>query len=105
MSDDRVMAAVRSVVAAAQQLADLPPPGPGELKDDVGFSASTDSPMRAYLADVGRYGINNVYLKAAAKFLGGQATHSEEGREMVALANGDRIVAVMPIRDASEEES
>lgn len=65
--------AVHRVVEAARSLADLPPPGPGLLKDDVGFSAATDSPMRQYLADVAKYGVNGVPLEAhemAARALG-----------------------------------
>jgi hypothetical protein len=36
-----------------EQLAALPPPGPGVLKDDVGFSVATNTPMRHFLGRVG----------------------------------------------------
>lgn len=45
-----VQGAKEAVIGMVRDLADMPPP---DRKDDVGFSAATDSPLRAFLARTG----------------------------------------------------
>ena len=57
-----------ALVGMLNELAQLPPPGPGIYKDDVGFSATTNTPLRAFLAAVSGAGDEpplRDYLRAA----------------------------------------